>query len=779
MAELDRVLLMASAASRQTVQGRQSLGAFPMDLERNFENGGSTTTQNSANFSHHHHHHSYNHNHSTASTSTHHQQSNNHRASSGPAVTQPHPAAVSTPMCSCMQPSVQRLVSKDNGNKGRPFFVCGSNVCRFFEWADGKPSAPVPGQPAREPGAMSRQHQKPGVIDFELISPERFTASNCARSDVLAIYKKHSGTPSGHCWWFPVSAFEAVTSALKTLAQLTLVDPPLTVVRKVRTAIPPETTQAARDKMTQGIPSGLLAGLYPFQEEGVRFAIERQGRVLIGDEMGLGKTVQAIAVACVYRTEWPLLVISPSSVRLNWMDELRKWIPDLTDYSINVVNGGKGNTDALINIISYDLVPRLFESILSYKFQVIICDESHYLKNPKAQRTTKIMPLLQQARRVVLLTGTPALSRPIELYNQIHVVDHSVFPNMKLFGNRYCDGKRGRFGVDFTGASHLTELNVILTKTVLVRRLKKDVLTQLPPKRRQQVHIAIDYKDSLDLKKMFKQMMEYSCVLQNSRNEDEIAKTQNKRRALMHNMFQVTGDAKIEAVLEYIDMVRENGVRFLVFSHHQVVLHAIDKHLEKHGVNHITIDGSTAHQRRHALVYQYMNDESYQIANLSILAAGTGLTLTAADTVIFSELFWNPGILVQAEDRAHRIGQLNSVNVYYLLAKGTLDDVMWPLIQKKLDIVDTTLNGAKSNIFQNQPAPARASLPEPTLLDYFGEAAHGAPGQSEEEESFMKFFSPENGKDDADDDDLMQSQKSRPRPNGKLPLQKRCKIEDG
>ncbi|ELK30495.1 SWI/SNF-related matrix-associated actin-dependent regulator of chromatin subfamily A-like protein 1 [Myotis davidii] len=199
----------------------------------------------------------------------------------------------------------------------------------------------------------------------------------------------------------------------------------------------------------------LVSSLLPFQRAGVNFAIAKGGRLLLADDMGLGKTIQAICIAAFYRKEWPLLVVVPSSVRFTWEQAFLQWLPSLNPELINVVVTGKDRlTTGLVNIVSFDLLSKL-EKQLKTPFKVVIIDvtlftyvtvsfqdESHFLKNIKTARCRAAMPLLKMAKRVILLSGTPAMSRPAELYTQIIAVKPTFFPQFHAFGLRYCDAKR-------------------------------------------------------------------------------------------------------------------------------------------------------------------------------------------------------------------------------------------------------------------------------------------------------------------------------------------------
>ncbi|KAM7153617.1 SWI/SNF-related matrix-associated actin-dependent regulator of chromatin subfamily A-like protein 1 isoform 2-T2 [Macrochelys suwanniensis] len=426
------------------------------------------------------------------------------------------------------------------------------------------------------------------------------------------------------------------------------------------------------------VDSKIVMSLMPFQREGVNFAISREGRLLLADDMGLGKTIQAICIAAYYRKEWPLLVVTPSSVRFTWAEAFHRWLPSLSPESTNVILTGKDNLSAkLINIISFDLLSKM-DKQLKDTFQVVIIDESHFLKNTKTARCRAAMPLLKAAKRVILLSGTPAVSRPAELYTQIVAVRPTFFPQFHSFGLRYCDAKKMPWGWDYSRSSNLGELKLLLEESVMIRRLKSDVLSQLPAKQRKMVVVApegMNAKTKAELAAKAKEMA-----------KGYRSKQQEKEALLL--FYNRTAEAKIRSVIEYIlDLLESGRDKFLVFAHHKIVLNAISKELENKHVGYIRIDGSTSSAERQSLCQKFQFSEKHSVAVLSLTAANTGLTLSSADLVVFAELFWNPGVLIQAEDRAHRIGQTSSVDVHYLVAKGTADDYLWPMIQEKIKVL--------------------------------------------------------------------------------------------
>eukprot|EP00747_Dinoflagellata_sp_TGD_P121432 gnl/TRDRNA2_/TRDRNA2_173423_c0_seq2.p1 gnl/TRDRNA2_/TRDRNA2_173423_c0~~gnl/TRDRNA2_/TRDRNA2_173423_c0_seq2.p1 ORF type:complete len:949 (-),score=141.59 gnl/TRDRNA2_/TRDRNA2_173423_c0_seq2:245-3091(-) len=442
------------------------------------------------------------------------------------------------------------------------------------------------------------------------------------------------------------------------------------------------------------IPPALDKALMPFQRAGVAFAVGRGGRVLIGDDMGLGKTIQAIATCAAFREDLPAIIVVPNSVRLVWADELERWIPDLGPGGVNVVSsstdllGLTANT-AAFHIVTYGILARAspVRDFLRERtpFKVMVVDESHIIKNRTAMRTREVLHMAQRATRILLLSGTPALARPCELYTQIEAVEPGLFKSYSSYTARYCAPKWTPFGMDFTGASNLHELHAHL-KSIMVRRLKSDVLTELPAKRRQRIQIEVDATATDALSQLKEEMI--ACGQEQT----------PERRAMLMRMYKESSEAKAAPVCEYVEDLLQGGCKFLVFGHHHFMLDALEATAVRNKVKFIRIDGRVSSAERLRMVNEFQANDDILIAILSIAAAGVGITLTAASTVIFAELHWTPGLLVQAEDRAHRIGQKSSVNIQYLVASGTIDDIIWPAVSRKVEVVSTMCDGHKDHL---------------------------------------------------------------------------------
>uniref|UniRef100_A0A8B9GL70 SWI/SNF-related matrix-associated actin-dependent regulator of chromatin subfamily A-like protein 1 n=1 Tax=Amazona collaria TaxID=241587 RepID=A0A8B9GL70_9PSIT len=512
-----------------------------------------------------------------------------------------------------------------------------------------------------------------------LISRLRFEVDIGYSAEVIGVFKQMGSRNydiNTKKWNFLLEEYPRLSEYLVSVE----VEPlPEAVIRAFAAQIQRSASQTdVPDADLSVVDSKIVKSLMPFQREGVNFAILRNGRLLIADDMGLGKTVQAICIAAYYQKEWPLLVVTPSSVRFTWAEAFHRWLPSLSPGSTNVIVTGKDNlTGGLINIVSFDLLSKMDKQLQS-PFHVVIIDESHFLKNIKTARCRAAMPLLKAARRVILLSGTPAMSRPAELYTQIAAVQPAFFPQFHSFGLRYCDARKMPWGWDYSGSSNLTELKILLEESIMIRRLKSDVLSQLPAKQRKMVVVApekISAKTKAVLAAEAKMM-----------TKEYTSKQQEKEALLI--FYSSTAEAKIHSVVEYVlDLLEGGNNKFLVFAHHKIMLDAIVAELKKKHVEYIRIDGSTPSAERQSLCQKFQLSEKQMVAVLSLTAANMGLTLSAADLVLFAELFWNPGVLIQAEDRAHRIGQTSSVNIHYLVAKGTADDYLWPMIEEKIKVL--------------------------------------------------------------------------------------------
>ena len=440
-------------------------------------------------------------------------------------------------------------------------------------------------------------------------------------------------------------------------------------------------TLDTKERNPNELPDKIRKSLYTFQLEGIKFGINHHCRFLLADEMGVGKTLQAISLAYIYRDSWPVLVVCPGSMKYNWKGEIQTWL-GFKDMRICIINSSrqKISKEAYFYIISYDLMRNVIKKMRQMTFDFVILDEAHSIKNKDSLRAKNILPIAVRAKRLIIMTGTPLLAKPYEGYPLLYALRPDIFCFFKKFAYRYCDPQPTPMGINWSGISNTKELHWVLS-CLMVRRLKKDVLNQLPPKRRQKIIIKIDEKFLQELK-------------------ETREKVKGRKGTL--ECYTLTSKAKIDGVRAFLSDIIDAKEKFIVFAYHHEMLDSIEKLSKEKGVDYIRIDGTTKQETRYQYVNYFQKNPNCQIAILSIIAASTGITLTATHMVIFAELTWTPSIMIQAEDRVHRIGQKSEfVDIKYLCGEGTLDDFILDKLQKKLTIVSTTLDDKKESFGVN------------------------------------------------------------------------------
>ena len=454
-----------------------------------------------------------------------------------------------------------------------------------------------------------------------------------------------------------------------------------------------------------------------YQKAGIKIMLGRPNN-LLADEMGLGKTVQVLGLINADDAIRRVLVICPASLKLNWKREAKRWLT--REFSI-VVIGGKvkglpwhpGNAakekNGEIVIINYDIVGKWRETLEKVQWGLIVCDEAHYMKSATSQRKVNVMGgaiggkkvKSLSANRKILLTGTPVLNRPIELWNILRWCAPHKFTNYFGFRSRYCGGRP-------EGASNLEELSEMLRNDVMIRRLKKDVLSELPAKRR----------EVLDANAKGEAMSDYRNIESSVLEELEsvggaIGKLPIE---IISRMRKAAGMAKVKAAAEHVKSLADSSDgKFVVFGHHKDVMNALEQEFRGHASTSgvARIDGSTSLADRDKAVRMFQEFTSVRVFLGNIQAAGVGLTLTASSHVVFVELPWTPAELTQAEDRCHRIGQHDSVNVQIMALPDSLDARMAELLVSKARIVHRTMDGAPSKRDDPEPEAPPVALAAP------------------------------------------------------------------
>lgn len=419
--------------------------------------------------------------------------------------------------------------------------------------------------------------------------------------------------------------------------------------------------------------------LRSYQLDGVNALLGLPGDShLLADEPGLGKTPQAIEY--MNRTlPRSVLVVCPASLRSNWRSELDGWL---------------GYAPASLSVYGYEQL--VASGAPRPGFDLVVFDEAHYLKNPKAQRTKAAFAV--NASRRLFLTGTPVVNRPMDIYPILSTIDPKIWGSRTEFGKRYCAGKlipiqwrKGRpskYAWDFSGASNLDELNRTLRATCMVRRLKRDVLSELPPKTRTVLEIDAPSGEPASLVKAAARMFELNRYRGLSGYDRELEEARKIAFEELSNARLETARRKLPHVVSVAADLLEEEQKLVIFAYHRETIEAICGALSAYSP--VKLYGGMSDREKAASIAAFQTGTPRVFVG-QLTAAGTGITLTAASTILFAELDWVPGNIIQCEDRCHRFGQPNPVRIFHLVFKDSIDGRMVKALVVKQQTIERTM----------------------------------------------------------------------------------------
>ena len=418
------------------------------------------------------------------------------------------------------------------------------------------------------------------------------------------------------------------------------------------------------------------------QKEAVQKLVENK-KFILADDMGLGKTTSTI-IASLESGSKKVLIICPATLKINWKREIENY----SDKSIYIAESKNFSTEADYVIINYDIIKNFHDpkkkddsQVLAAKFDLVIIDEAHYIKNATAQRTKLINDIIKNTERIWLLTGTPMTSRPIDYFNLLSIIDSPVAKNWMAYAIRYCSGYQfnvgGRKVWNVTGASNLEELRD-RTLGLTLRRLKENVL-DLPDKIITPVYLRLKSKSYENV------MGEYYDWY--DKNPDE-SKSLTVQFSKLTKVRQIIADEKIAQTIELAENIIEQDKKVIIFCNFTDSLNKITEHFGKTAVK---LDGSMSKPERQNSVDQFQDNPKVKVFVGNIKAAGVGITLTAAEAVIMNDLSFLPSDHAQAEDRAYRYGQKNNVLVYYPIFENTIEGVIYDILNNKKQVIATVM----------------------------------------------------------------------------------------
>lgn len=430
---------------------------------------------------------------------------------------------------------------------------------------------------------------------------------------------------------------------------------------------------------------GIKGDLFPFQKVAVEFFHKTNGKAILGDVMGTGKTLESLAYV-VYANFSKTLVICPASVKHFWYNEVEKWT-HLKPYVIDSKTGlsfeaiDKNN----VFIINYDILNKFQSALNSIRFDCLIVDEMHMIKNTKSKRTQAVKKLAKNIEHTLLLSGTPLLNRPVEIFNSLQIIDPKTWNNWWKFVKKYCNAHQTRFGLDVNGASNINELKQNISRYFL-RRTKEEVLPDLPQKHFIDRPVEMTNEQYQNYRKLVNSFIKYLRENKEKNNQQIIKSLQAEHLTKLNEMRQLLSTAKLEYTKELIRYIIDNNEKVVIFSTFKHSLHQLYSEFSD---NAVIITGDIDYDEREQVIYSFQNDPQTKVFLGGIQSAGVGITLTAGNNVIFVDYSWRPADHSQAVDRCHRINQTaNQVTIYQLYCENTIDINMKEMLNEKQKIFD-------------------------------------------------------------------------------------------
>lgn len=447
------------------------------------------------------------------------------------------------------------------------------------------------------------------------------------------------------------------------------------------------------------LPSTLQGELRDYQREGfqwmARLAYWGAGACL-ADDMGLGKTVQALALILSRAPDGPTLILAPTSVCINWLEECQRFAPTL-----NVHQFGSGDRQTMLDaagpfdliVCSYGLLQTEGERLAQKHWQTLVADEAQAIKNALTKRSKAAMAL--QADFKLITTGTPIENHLGELWNLFNFINPGLLGTLQKFNERYAQA------IENQQDQEVQQRLRKLLRPFILRRLKNDVLTELPSRTEMTLHVELSQEERAIYEALRRNAMQTMMETTGQPGHQQLkvlAEIMKLRRACCNPRLVIEEStipsSKLEAFEQLVDELLENRHKALVFSQFVGHLTLIRELLDKKGIAYHYLDGATPVPQRKKAMNSFQAGEG-DLFLISLKAGGTGLNLTAADYVIHMDPWWNPAVEDQASDRAHRMGQKRPVTIYRLVAKDTIEDKIVELHKHKRDLANSLLEGGE------------------------------------------------------------------------------------
>ncbi|QDP54815.1 MAG: hypothetical protein Unbinned3891contig1000_13 [Prokaryotic dsDNA virus sp.] len=432
--------------------------------------------------------------------------------------------------------------------------------------------------------------------------------------------------------------------------------------------------------------------LYPFQKEGVQRIHKMGARVVLADDQGLGKTIQTLNYIKRTPNKRPVIVVCPATMKYTWQNEAYQHYK----MEFHVLEGRCPEHVQHLNtkfvVINYELLESWLPVLLAMKPSMLVLDECHYAKNRTAKRTKAARKLSNECKHVIALSGTPITNKPSEYWPVLNMVRPDLFPNFVKFGWAYCRPRHTRWGWVFDGSKDTDKLNKLLTDTCMIRRLKAEVLAELPAKTRK----VIPLKLSIGARKKYAEARDdFRKWIR--KNNPAKAKRALKAEAVskLGYLVRLASELKRPILIQWIHEFLQNNPdeKLVLMTMHTETIES----LRGAWKDILVINGSVKGRDRTDAVRIFQTNPRHRLLVGNIKAAGIGVTLHASSNLVFLDLPWSPGDLMQAEDRIHRIGQKDRVLIQYLLALGTVEENLMKLLRTKSRVLNNVLNGGSTD----------------------------------------------------------------------------------
>lgn len=428
----------------------------------------------------------------------------------------------------------------------------------------------------------------------------------------------------------------------------------------------------------------IVPGLRSYQVDFLKFAAMRNGRVALGDGMGTGKTLQSLAWLA-YNRSFPALIVVNAPTKLQWEKEFRRWLSLVPNcpHRVQILYGTRTRKldKSCSYIVNWDILTYWQDELAATGFECLIGDEAQAIGNPESKRALAFRHLAAVIPECIVMSGTPARSRPAQFWTMVSCVEPKMFPTYKGYLWRYTCPKATPWGVQFEGARNVKELHAKLV-SVMLRRTKDDVMKDLPPKTLDVVPLEADAAE----------LAEYNS------EEAGIAELQGiAAREKLANLTRTAYVVKEKSLLNWVRCFMESDEKLLLFAWHRDVVDRLFEELKDY--NPAKIYGGVTLQQREAEKEKFIQDSSCRIMICNIQSGGTGVDgfQKVCCNVAFAEFASTSTDMEQAEDRLHRGGQERPVSVYYLIAAGTIDEDMAEALDSKKKVLASVLDGKQAS----------------------------------------------------------------------------------